>query len=38
MRAAIYARYLTENQWADPIEDQFRVRKRLAERHGFAVV
>jgi len=38
MKAAIYARYSTENQSADSIEDHFRVRKRLAERHGFAVV
>lgn len=37
-RAALYARYSTENQSADSIEDQFRVCDRLAERHGFKVV
>jgi site-specific DNA recombinase len=38
MKAAVYARYSTENQSADSIEDQFRVCERLAERHGFTVV
>ncbi len=38
MKAAIYARYSTENQSADSIEDQFRVCVRLAERQGFEVV
>ena len=38
MKAAIYARYSTENQSADSIDDQFRVCERLAERHGFTVV
>src|SRR5262249_17711339 len=37
MKTAIYARYSTENQSADSIEDQFRVCERLAERHGFTV-
>src|SRR5262245_52244923 len=37
MKAAIYARYSTENQSADSIEDQFRVCERLADRHGFTV-
>lgn len=38
MKTAIYARYSTENQSADSIEDQFRVCERLAERHGFTVI
>jgi site-specific DNA recombinase len=38
MKAAIYARYSTENQSADSIQDQFRVCERLADRHGFTVV
>lgn len=38
MKAALYARYSTENQSADSIEDQHRVCARLAERHGFTVV
>ncbi len=38
MKAALYARYSTELQSADSIEDQFRVCERLAERHGFTVV
>src|SRR5215469_2456849 len=37
MKAAIYARYSTENQSADSIEDQFRVCERLADRQGFTV-
>ncbi len=37
-KAALYARYSTEKQSADSIEDQFRVCERLAERHGFTVV
>ena len=37
-RAALYARYSTEQQSAASIEDQFRVCSRLAERHGFEVV
>jgi site-specific DNA recombinase len=38
MNAALYARYSTELQSADSIEDQFRVCQRLSERHGFKVV
>lgn len=38
MKAALYARYSTESQSADSIEDQLRVCERLAERQGFAVV
>jgi site-specific DNA recombinase len=37
IRAAIYARFSTEKQSADSIEDQHRVCERLAERHGFTV-
>src|SRR5579859_4195280 len=38
MRAAIYARYSTDMQREQSIEDQFRVAVRIAERHGFTVV
>src|SRR5579863_8972820 len=38
MRAGLYARYSTDLQREQSIEDQFRVAERLAERHGFAVV
>jgi site-specific DNA recombinase len=38
MKAAIYARYSTDMQRKESIEDQFRVCKTLAERHGFEVV
>jgi site-specific DNA recombinase len=38
MRAALYARYSTEMQHEQSIEDQFRVAERIAERHGFTVV
>jgi site-specific DNA recombinase len=38
MRAAIYARYSTDLQRKESIEDQHRVCERLAERHGFEVV
>ena len=38
MRAAIYARYSTDRQSENSIEDQFRVCGRLAERYGFQVV
>jgi site-specific DNA recombinase len=38
MRAAIYARYSTDMQRKESIEDQHRVCERLAERHGFTVV
>ncbi len=37
MKAALYARYSTDLQREQSIEDQFRVCERLAERHGFAV-
>lgn len=38
MRAAVYARYSTDLQREQSIEDQNRVCERLAERHGFNVV
>ncbi len=38
MRAAIYARYSTEGQREQSIEDQFRVAERIADRHGMTVV
>ncbi|HUN76257.1 MAG TPA: recombinase family protein [Steroidobacteraceae bacterium] len=38
MKAALYARYSTELQSADSIEDQFRLCERIAEREGFTVV
>jgi site-specific DNA recombinase len=38
MKAAIYARYSTELQRPESIEDQFRVCEKLAERHPFKVV
>jgi DNA invertase Pin-like site-specific DNA recombinase len=38
LRAAVYARYSTEQQSAASIDDQFRVCDRIAERHGFRVV
>jgi site-specific DNA recombinase len=38
MRAALYARYSSDLQREQSIEDQFRVAERLAERHGFIVV
>jgi site-specific DNA recombinase len=38
IRAALYARYSTDMQRKESIEDQHRVCERLAERHGFAVV
>src|SRR5579863_8475522 len=38
MRAVLYARYSTEKQSGESIEDQHRVCQRLAERHSFTVV
>lgn len=38
MKAAIYARYSTDMQRKESIEDQHRVCEKLAERHGFKVV
>ena len=38
MRAVLYARYSSDLQREQSIEDQFRVAERLAERHGFVVV
>lgn len=38
MRAAIYARFSTEKQSGESVEDQLRECERLAERHGFTVV
>lgn len=38
MTAALYARYSSDLQREQSIEDQFRVAERLAERHGFVVV
>jgi len=37
MKAALYARYSTDLQREQSIEDQHRVCERLAERHGFTV-
>lgn len=37
MKAAIYARYSTDMQREQSIDDQFRVAERLADRHGFTV-
>src|SRR5947209_864133 len=38
MRGAIYARYSSENQRDESIEDQIEVCRRYAERHGWHVV
>jgi site-specific DNA recombinase len=38
MRAAIYARYSSENQREASIEDQVEVSRRYAAQHGFEVV
>jgi site-specific DNA recombinase len=38
VRAVSYARYSSEKQSGESIEDQHRVCARLAERHGFTVV
>lgn len=38
MKAALYARYSTDLQREQSIDDQFRVAERLAERNGFTVV
>lgn len=38
MKAALYARFSTDLQRKESIEDQFRVAERLAQRHGFTVV
>lgn len=38
MRAAIYARYSSENQRESSIEDQVRLCREEAARHGFTVV
>lgn len=37
MKAAVYARYSTDQQREASIADQLRVCERLAERHGFTV-
>jgi DNA invertase Pin-like site-specific DNA recombinase len=37
MRAALYARYSTDLQREQSIDDQFRVAERLAEQNGFTV-
>lgn len=37
MRAALYARFSTDLQREQSIEDQFRVAERIAVRHGFTV-
>ena len=37
LRAALYARYSTEKQSENSVEDQFRVCKRLCERESFTV-
>lgn len=38
MRVAIYARYSSENQRQESIEDQVRVCKEFAKREGFTVI
>jgi site-specific DNA recombinase len=38
MKAALYARYSTDRQSGESIEDQFRVCEHIAERHGFRVI
>lgn len=38
MRAAIYARYSSENQRPESIEDQITACRRLASQRGFAVL
>jgi len=38
MRAAIYARYSSENQRPESIEDQVAACRRLAGQHGFSVL
>jgi site-specific DNA recombinase len=38
MKAVLYARYSTELQSADSIDDQFRVCERLAQKHEFEIV
>src|SRR5215470_19531024 len=38
MRAALYARYSTDQQSEASVEDQIRVCERLAKRHGLTVV
>ena len=38
MRVAIYARYSSENQRQESIEDQVRVCKEFAKREGFTLL
>ncbi len=38
MRAALYARFSTEKQSEESVEDQFRVCERICEREGFDIV
>jgi site-specific DNA recombinase len=38
MRAALYARYSTDNQRDASIADQFRVCRNYAEKHGWQIV
>lgn len=38
MRAAIYARYSSDNQREESIEDQIRVAKQFAEQRGIAIL
>lgn len=38
LRAAIYARYSTDKQSKESIEDQFHVCRQIAKREAFAVV
>jgi len=38
MRAAIYARYSSENQRPESIEDQITACRRLASQRGFSVL
>lgn len=38
MRATLYARFSTDKQSENSIDDQFRVCERIADREGFAIV
>lgn len=38
MRAAVYARYSSENQRKESIDDQVSACRRLAKKEGFEIV